>query len=79
VCKGSFDGKDNVCTGAGSNLKVSLAFEKFGQGGVKLTTKMNGKLFYVDVLALTADGKTLIDDGSPTAVKESITAVYEHQ
>jgi hypothetical protein len=79
ACKGSFDGKDYPLTGAGANLKQTLAFEESGANSIKLTTKLNGKPFYVDVLTLSADGKTLIDEGNPVAVKEPIKAVYERQ
>lgn len=79
ACKGSFDGKDYPLTGAGANLKQTLAFEKSGTNTIKMTTKLAGKPFYVDVLTLSADGKTLTDEGNPVAVKEPIKAVYERQ
>ncbi|MGA2186713.1 MAG: hypothetical protein ABSH47_27180 [Bryobacteraceae bacterium] len=77
--KGSFDGKDNVATVAGANLKFTVAFEKTGRAGFKMTSKMDGKPFLVDVLTLSPDGKTLTDAGNPTAVNEPTTAVYERQ
>jgi len=79
ACKASFDGKDYPVNGAGANLKQTLAFEKSGANAIKMTTKLNGKPFYVDVFTLSADGKTLIDEGNPVAVKEPIKAVYERQ
>ena len=44
-----------------------------------MTTKLNGKPFYVEVLTLSADGKTLTDDANPVSVKEPMKAVYEKQ
>jgi hypothetical protein len=79
ACKGSFDGKDNPMTGGGANLKQTLAFEKSGANAIKITTKLNGKPFYVDVLTLSSDGKVLTDEGNPVAVKEPVKAVYERQ
>jgi hypothetical protein len=79
ACKGAFDGKDSPCTGAGAALKQTLAFEKSGANSIKLTTKIDGKPFYIDVLTLSADGKTLTDEASPVAVKEPVKAVYERQ
>jgi hypothetical protein len=79
ACKGSFDGKDYPLTGAGANLKQTLAFEKSGPNSIKLTTKLNGKPFYVEVLTLSADGKTLTDEANPVSVKEPTKAVYEKQ
>ena len=79
ACKASLDGKDYGMTGAGANMKQTLSFEKTGANAIKMTTKLNGKLFYVDVLTLSADGKTLTDEGNPVAVKEPVKAVYERQ
>ena len=44
-----------------------------------MTTKLTAKPFYVEVLTLSADGKTLIDDANPVSVKEPTKAVYEKQ
>ena len=78
VCKASLDGKDYAMTGAAANMKQTLAFEKTGASVIKMTTKLNGKPFYADVLTLSADGK-LTDEGNPVAVKEPVKAVYERQ
>ena len=79
VCKGSFDGNDYPWIGAGANLKQTLAFERSGINSIKMTTKLDGKPFYVDVLTLSADGKTLTDDGNPVSGDEPTKAVYEKQ
>ena len=79
ACKGSFDGKDYPWTGAGANLKQTLAFERSGASSIKLTSKLSGKPFYVEVLTLSADGKTLTDDGNAVSVKEPTKAIYEKQ
>lgn len=79
ACKGAFDGKDYPFTGAGATLKQTLAFEKTGSNTLKLTTKINGKPFYVEVLTLSADGRTLTDEANPVAVTEPVKAVYERQ
>ena len=79
ACKGNLDGKDYAVTGAGANLKQTLAFEKTGPNTIKITTKMSGKPFYVDVLTLSSDGRTLTDDGTPIAANEPVKAVYERK
>ncbi len=79
ACKGSFDGKDYPVTGAGANLKQTIAFEKSGSNAIKMTTKLNGKPFFIEVLTLSPDGKTLTDEGNAVAVKEPMRAVYEPQ
>jgi hypothetical protein len=78
-CKGEFDGKDYTLTGAGAALKQTLAFDKTGSNSIRITTKLDGKPFYVEVLTLSADGKTLTDEGNPVAAKEPVKAVYERQ
>ena len=35
-----------------------------------MTTKLNGKPFYIDVLTLSVDGETLTDDGNPVSANE---------
>jgi hypothetical protein len=79
VCKGSFDGKDYAVVTAGLASKQTFSFEKSGPNAIKITTKLNGKPLYVDVFTLSADGKTLIDDGNAISVNEPIKAVYEKQ
>ena len=78
-CKGAFDGKEHTLVGAGANLKETLVFERTGPSSFKMTTKLNGKPFYVDVMTVSADGKTLTDDGNAAAVNEPIKAVYDRQ
>ncbi len=79
ACKGALDGKDYAMTGAGANMKQTLAFEKTGPNAIKVTTKIGGKPFYIDLFTLSSDGKTLTDDGNPVAAKEPVKAVYERQ
>ena len=79
ACNGSFDGKDAVLMTAGVASKQTLAFESTGANSFRMTTKLNGKLFYTDVFTLSADGKTLTDDGNSVSVSEPVKAIYERQ
>jgi hypothetical protein len=79
VCKGNFDGKDYTVSGAGANLKQTFAFERTGPTSLKMTTKLSGKPFYVDVMTVSGDSKTLTDNGNSVSVNEPIKAVYERQ
>jgi hypothetical protein len=79
ACKGRFDGKEYPVRVAGGHSNQTLTFERNGANSVKITTKMNGKPFYLDVLTLSNDGKTLTDEGNPVSAKEPIKAVYERQ
>jgi len=66
-------------TQAGQTSKFTNAFAKTGPNTIKITTKLNGKLFYVDVYTLSADGKTLTDDGTATATNENTKSVFDRQ
>jgi hypothetical protein len=79
VCQGNFDGKDHVLSEAGVPSKQTLAFEKTSSNAFKVTTKIDGKPYYVDVYTLSADGKTLTDEGNPVSMNEPVKAVYERQ
>ncbi len=78
-CTGAFDGKDHPMVVAGTAIKQTLAFERQGANAFKMTTKIDGKPYYTDVLTLSADGKTLTDEGMPVATNEPSKAVYERQ
>jgi hypothetical protein len=79
ACTGSFDGKDYPVAMAGKPIKQTLAFERQGAKAFKITTKIDGKPYYTDVFTLSADGKTLTDEGMPTAANEPSKLVYERQ
>ena len=76
--KGSFDGKDNPVMQAGQASKFTNAFTKTGSN-IKITTKLSGKVFAEDVYSISADGKTLTDDGTATATNEKTKSVFDRQ
>jgi hypothetical protein len=78
VVKGSFDGKDNPVMQAGQASKFTNAFTKTGSN-IKITTKLSGKIFAEDVYSISADGKTLTDDGTATATNEKTKSVFDRQ
>ena len=63
----------------GADSKQTLTFEKTGPASLRITTKLNGKPIYIDDLTLSADGKTLTDDGNAVTVNEPTKAVFERQ
>lgn len=75
---GSFDGKDYPVMQAAQAMKFTNAFAKVGNT-IKVTTKLNGKVFGEDVYTLSADGKTLTDKSTATATGEKTKAVFERQ
>ncbi len=78
-CKAAFDGKDYAVVGGGANLKQAFAFERLGPNSFRMTTKLNGKPFYVDVMTLSADGRTLTDEGNAISVNEPVKTVSDRQ
>ncbi len=76
--KGSFDGKDYPLMQAGQALKFTNAFARVGNT-IKVTGKLNGKVFSKDVYTLSADRKTLTDQSSAIATGEKTKAVFERQ
>lgn len=79
ACIGRFDGKDHVVTIAEAAVKQTVAFERQSASAIKMTTKIDGKPLYVDVLTLSADGRTLTQETRPTEADEPSKAVYERQ
>ena len=75
---GRFDGKDYPVMQAGQASKFTNAFTKVGKT-IKVTGKLNGKLFSEDIYALSADGKTLTDRGTSVATGEKTKAVFDRQ
>src|SRR5207249_2449689 len=80
ICNGKFDGKDYPAGGSMAGSKFVFSFKKTGDRSFEMTTRVNGKPFFVDAFAVSADGKTLTDNGAPVnAPQEKIKAVYDRQ
>jgi len=78
-CAAKLDGKDYSFTGAAALSKQMVAFEKVNPTTIKMTTKIDGKPFVVDMLVVSADGKTMTDSGKPVNANEPYKAVYDKQ
>jgi hypothetical protein len=77
---GKFDGKDYPASGSMAGSKIMLSFKKIGDRSFEMTTKIDGKPFYTDTFSVSADGKTLTDNGAAVNAKqETIKAVYDKQ
>ena len=80
VVNGKFDGKDYAASGTLAGASYALSFKKVGDRSFEMTGKLDGKPFYQDVFTVSADGKTLTDEGTPLNAKtETVKAVYERQ
>jgi hypothetical protein len=78
MVKGSFDGKDYPIMQGGQAMKFTNSFAKAGNT-IKVTTKLNGKVFTEEVYTLSADGKTLTDVSTAVATGEKTTSVFDRQ
>jgi len=75
-----FDGKDYAPGGVMAGAKYALSFKKVNDRSFAMTTKIDGKPYFVDTFTVSADGKTLTDDGSPVnAPTEKVKIVYDKQ
>ena len=79
TCSAKFDGKEYRNTGPSAGGKSTFIFKTLGPRSFEMTQKTEGKAVYVDTYTVSADGKTLTDDGSPLSAKEPIKAVYDRQ
>jgi hypothetical protein len=80
VVNGKFDGKDYPASGTMAGASYAMSFKKISERAFQMTGKVDGKPFYQDVYTVSADGKTLTDEGTPLNAKtETVKAVYERQ
>lgn len=75
---GSFDGKYYPVMQAAQAMKFTNAFAKVGKA-IKVTARLNGKVFTEDVYTLSADGRTLTDRSTAIATGEKTKAVFDRE
>jgi len=80
TCSAKFDGKDYQAGGSMAGSKVMLSFKKISDRSFEMTTKIDGKPFFVDTFTVSEDGKMLTDNGAPVSTpQEKVKAVYDRQ
>jgi hypothetical protein len=80
VASGQFDSKDNPALGMMAGSKNTFAFRKLDPSSFEVTLKLDGKPMNVEVYSVSADGKTLTVDGTPTNAKtEKYKLVFDKQ
>jgi hypothetical protein len=79
VCSVKFDGKDNQCTGPTMPKGFTISARRTGPRTLRFTEKIDGKVLFSDVFTVSADGKTMVDDSSPTGSKEKMKLLYDKQ
>jgi len=79
TCSAKFDGKDYPAGGQFAGTKDTFVVKSTGPRSFEMTSKVDGKAVYVDTFSVSADGKTLTDDGTPITAREPIKAVFDRQ
>jgi hypothetical protein len=79
TCNGKFDGQDHPCTGPTLAPGWTASFVNAGPRALDMTVKNNGKVLFKLSYSLSADGKTLTENGTATAANEKTKVVYDRQ
>jgi uncharacterized OB-fold protein len=78
-CDAQFDGKDYPVTGPTVSEGTTLSLTHAGPRSFKLVMKKDGKPLVQETYKVSQDGRVLTVTGSPVAVNEPYTEVYERQ
>jgi hypothetical protein len=78
-CDAKLDGKDHPCSGPTLGPGWTVAFAKQGERALDMTIKNNGKVLFKNAYTVSADGKTLTENGSVLGTNEKVTVVYDRQ
>jgi hypothetical protein len=78
TCTGKFDGQDHPCTGPTIGQGWTSSFAKQGANGLAMNVKNNGKSTFTLSYSVSADGKTLTENGTSKA-NEKTKVVYDKQ
>lgn len=78
-CLLKFNGKDYPAVGPTVPAGLTLAMTKTNDHTLEMTEKIKGKPIFKGTYTVSDDGKTLTSTGSPVAVNEQTTAVYDRQ
>ncbi len=77
--KGKLDEKDYPVSGPTVGEGFTMSMKRLGPRTIEYTEKNNGKAIYRGTLTVSAAGKTLTHVGSPIAVHETTTAVFDRR
>ena len=79
TCSGKLDGKDHPCTGPTLAPGWTASFANPGPRSLDMTVKNNSKVLFKLSYLVSADGKTLTENGTATGPNEKTTIVYDRQ
>jgi hypothetical protein len=78
-CDAKLDGKDHPCSGPTLGPGWTVAFKSEGPRGLNMTVKNTGKAVFQISYTVSADGKTLTENGTATGTTEKTKVVYDKQ
>lgn len=77
---GQFNGKETPALGRLKGSKITTIFKKAKANSFEVTNKVDGKAMSTEIYSVSADGKTLSIDGTPTnAPTEKYKVVFDRQ
>jgi hypothetical protein len=79
VCSLKFDGKDYPCTGPTLPKNFTLSAKRTNPRTFEMSEKIDGKVVFGDVFTVSADGKTMMDEGAAPGSTEKTKSVYDKQ
>jgi hypothetical protein len=79
TCDGKFDSKPHAAVGPIFPAGWTCTFSKNTATGFSVVFSKDGKPMYASTFTVSADGKTLTDDGGAVNTKERTKAVYDKQ
>src|ERR1039457_5345665 len=79
TCDARLDGKYYPCSGPTLGSGWTLAWLKTGPRLLEWSVQMNGKPMYKGTFPVSADGKTLTENGGAPGTNEKIKVVYDRQ
>jgi hypothetical protein len=78
-CDAKLDGKDHPCSGPTLGPGWTVAFANQGARALDMTVKNDGKVLFKMSYTVSADGKTLTENGTATGSNEKTKVVYDRQ
>jgi hypothetical protein len=79
ACDAKLDGKDYPCSGPTLGPGWTVAFTNPGARALDMTVKMSGKVMFKMSYTVSADGKTLTENGTTPGTNEKTKVVYDRQ
>jgi hypothetical protein len=78
-CDAKLDGKDHPCSGPTLTPGWTVAFDNQRARDLDMTVKSNGKVMFKMSYTVSADGKTLTENGTAVGTNEKTKVVYDRQ